>query len=147
MSHKTQSLVDLFPDVYAARERESLLYKLLDTIGAEMMTADDKIKNLLKSHWVHYAQAEALDRLASIYGISRRKLRNGSLESDVAFRLRLESTVPLFTGGGTVNAIKGAVRSALGLPFNLDQLKLPSDFSALRDEIEALVSVHEFSPS
>ena len=146
MSHKTQSLVDLFPDVYAARERESLLYKLLDTIGAEMMSADDKIKNLLKSHWVHYAQAEALDRLASIYGISRRKLRNGSLESDVAFRLRLESTVPLFTGGGTVNAIKGAVRSALGLPFNLDQLKLPSDFSALRDEIEALVSVHEFSP-
>jgi hypothetical protein len=146
MSYKTQSLVDLFPDVYAARERESLLYKLLDAFGAEMMTADDKIKNLLKSHWVRYAQADALDRLASIYGISRRNLSNGALESDTAFRLRLESTVPLFTGGGTVSAIKGAVRSALGLPFNLDQLKLPPEFNALRDEIDGLVSVEEFSP-
>lgn len=147
MSYKTESLIDLFPDVYAARERESLLYKLLDAFGAEMMTADEKIKNLLKSHWVHYAQADALDRLASIYGISRRKLFNGALESDVAFRLRLESTIPLFTGGGTVNAIQGAVRSALGLPFNLDQLKLPPEFKALRDEIDALVSVQEFSPT
>jgi len=146
MSYKTQNLVDLFPDVYAAHERESLLYKLLDTFGAEMMTADEKIKSLLKSHWVHYAQEDALDRLAAIYGIQRRKLWNGAQESDIAFRMRLESTVPLFTGGGTVDAIKGAVRSALGLPFKLEQLKLPPEFNSLRDEIDALVSVQEFSP-
>src|SRR5947208_2233092 len=101
MSHKTDSLVELFPDVYAARERESVLYKILDAFGAEMMVADDKIKNLLKSHWVHYAQGEALDRLGSIFGVARRNLRSGSLESDESFRLRLEATVPLFTGGGT----------------------------------------------
>ncbi len=146
MSYKTDRLVDLIPDAYAARERESLLHKILDAIGAELMTADEKIKRLLKSHWVRYAEGSALDGLGAIYGVSRRTLQTGRLESDQAFRLRLQSTVPLFTGGGTVQAIKGAVRSALGLPFDLDQLKLPPGFQALRDDIDKLVDLEEFSP-
>ena len=44
MSYKTDNLADLFPRIYAARESESILYKLLDTIAAEMMTADARIK-------------------------------------------------------------------------------------------------------
>jgi hypothetical protein len=147
MSYKTDRLIDLFPDVYAAAERESVLYKILDAFGAEFMEVDERVKRLLKSHWVKYAEGSSLDKLGSIFSVSRRTLRNGQLESDEAFRLRLQSTVPLFTGGGTVQAIKGAVRSALGLPFNLDQLGLPPGFQALRDDIEQLVDVREFSPT
>jgi hypothetical protein len=54
--------------------------------------------------------------------------------------------VPFFTGGGTVEAVKGAVRSALGLPFDLDDLRLPPAFDALRADIDALVQLTEFSP-
>ncbi|NET38427.1 MAG: hypothetical protein F6K19_41600, partial [Cyanothece sp. SIO1E1] len=67
-------------------------------------------------------------------------------ETDVAFRLRLKSVVTLFAGGGTIAAIKGAVRSALGLPYDLNQLNLPTEFKALRDAIDNLIRVEEFSP-
>ena len=119
MSYKTDRLARLFPDVYSARETEALLYKLLDAIAAELMAADEAVKQLLKSHWVDYAAGTALDGLAAIYGISRRSLP-GALpaelrpEPDELFRQRLKSLVSQFTGGGTLEAIKGAVRSAYG---------------------------------
>jgi hypothetical protein len=155
MSYKTDRLVQLFPDAYAAEDRESLLYKLLDAFGAEFMVADEKIKRLLKSHWVKYAEGDALDNLAAMFGVVRRQLRSDNattetepqFEPDEDFRRRLQSIVPLFTGGGTRRAIIGAVRSALGLPFDLNQLNLPSPaFDALRQDLEALVTLTEFSP-
>jgi hypothetical protein len=147
MSYKTDRLISLFPDAYAADERGSLLARLLDAIGAELMEADESLKRLLKSHWVRYAEGSALDGLATIYGLARRRLRSGELESDAAFRRRLQSIVPLYTGGGTVAAVKGAVRSALGLPFDLADLNLPPQYRALRDEIDRLVQLTEFSPT
>src|SRR6185503_15651108 len=147
MSYKTDRLTSLFPDAYAADERGSLLARLLDAIGAELMEADESLKRLLKTHWVRYAQGSALDGLATIYGLARRRLRSGELESDAAFRQRLQSIVPQYTGGGTVNAVKGAVRSALGLPFDLADLNLPPQYRALRDEIDHLVQLTEFSPT
>ena len=146
MSYKTDRLVELFPDAYAAQDQGSLLYRLLDAIGFELMQADAAVKWLLKSHWVNYAEGHALDALASIYGVERRRLRDGHLESDAAFRLRLKSIVTLFTGGGTVRAVKGAVQSALGLPYNLDQLNVPEEFAGLKADIDSLVRLEEFPP-
>jgi hypothetical protein len=146
MSYKTERLTRLFPDAYAAGDREALLYKLLDAIGAELMDADESIKGLLKSHWVDYATGPALDGLAACLSVSRRQLRGGDLEGDDAFRQRLKSVVPLFTGGGTRAAVLGAVRSALGLPFDLNQLNLPAGFEGLRTDIENLITLVEFSP-
>jgi hypothetical protein len=147
MSYKTDRLVRLFPDAYATQDRQSLLYKLLDALGSELFNADQALKNLLKSHWVNYASGRALDGLAAIYGVTRRTLPNGELETDEGFRLRLKSIVELFRGGGTVPAIKGAVRSALGLPFSLDPRNLPADLppELIRD-LENLIVVEEFSP-
>lgn len=152
MSYKTDRLVELFPDAYAARDKESLLYKLLDAFGAELMAADEQIKRLLKSHWVRYAEGDALDRLGAVYGVTRRALSSEDEaaepepEPDEDFRRRLQSIVPMFTGGGTRRAVVGAVRSALGLPFDLDQLNLPPKFKGLRDDLEALITLTEFSP-
>jgi hypothetical protein len=147
MSYKTEELTRLLPDAYATDDAESLLYKLLDTAGAELMVADEKLKALLKSHWVDHASGPALDGLGAIFGVERRELQIGGLEDDDQFRLRLKAVVPLFTGGGTVKAVLGAVRSALGLPFDLDQLNLPRAQAALREDIEKLVTLTEFSPS
>jgi hypothetical protein len=120
------------------------LYKVLDAIGAELMGADEAIKQLLQAHWVDYASGSGLDGLGAIYGITRRRLRSGQLESDGGFRTRLKSLVRLYTGGGTVEAVKGAVRSALGLPFRLADLKLPVGLEPLRAEIDGLIQLHEF---
>jgi hypothetical protein len=147
MSYKTEELANLLPDAYATDDAESLLYKLLDAAGAELMVADEKLKALLKSHWVDYASGPALDGLGAIFGVQRRVLQSGGLESDAQFRLRLKAVVPLFTGGGTVKAVVGAVRSALGLPFDLDQLNLPPGQTTLREDIEKLVTLTEFSPA
>src|SRR5262245_18182477 len=147
MSYKTDKLVVLFPDSYAAVETESLLYKLLDVIGAALVRSDEAVKQLLRSHWVDYASGGALDGLGSIYGVERRLLRDGALETDDVFRQRLKSIVRLFTGGGTPPAVIGAVRSAVGLPFDLAQLNLPPEFNGLREDIENLIYLEEFSPT
>lgn len=145
--YKTTELANLFPDAYAADDAGSLLFKLLDVFGAELVAADEKVKRLLKSHWVNHAGGEALDGLGTIYGVERRRLRDGeTLESDDNFRLRLKAVVPTFTGGGTKKAVLGAVRSALGLPFDLEQLGLTEEYAALRTDLEALITLAEFSP-
>jgi hypothetical protein len=139
---KTQRLTSLFPDAYAARDPAALLYRLLDVIGGELTIADDGVKRLLKSHWVAYATGSGLDGLAAIFSVERRRLLDGSPEPDEAFRQRLRAVVPMFTGGGTVRAVRGAVRSALGLPFDLASIPLPE---ALRGDLEALVTVQEYT--
>lgn len=146
MSNKTESLVSYFPAVYAARDPESVLYKFLGAYGAQLTDSDKKILNLLASHWVRYASGEALDQLGAMFNAVRLRTRSGAPEPDNAYRERLESTVPMFIGGGTVSAIQGAVRLALGLPYSLDQLRIPPQDSGMREELEALVAVVEFSP-
>lgn len=155
MSFKTDRLVALFPDAYAAREGASVLRRLLDAVGFEFMRADESVKGLLKSHWINYAQGDALDGLAAAFGVERRRLSDGNLEPDPAFRRRLKALVPYFTGGGTVKAVAGAVRSALGLPFDLElfrrELVGPEGgdgvrFDALIRALDGLVKVLEFSP-
>jgi hypothetical protein len=147
MSDKTNKLVSLFPESYAAGETESLLYKLLDTFGAALVQSDEAVRQLLRSHWVDYAAGPALDGLGSIFGVERRQLRDDTQETDDAFRQRLKSIVRLFTGGGTPSAVIGAVRSALGLPFDLAQLNLPPEVDGLRKDIEELIFLEEFSPA
>uniref|UniRef100_A0A0C1RE35 Uncharacterized protein n=1 Tax=Tolypothrix bouteillei VB521301 TaxID=1479485 RepID=A0A0C1RE35_9CYAN len=143
MSYKTDRLIKLFPYAYAAKSPDSLLYKLLDAIGEELMKVDEAVKQLLKSHWVDYAEGNALDGLGAIYGLKRRLLPDETQEDDDTFRRRLKLIVHQFTGGGTKQAIIGAVRSALGLPFNLEQLNLPNE---LRADLENLIILKEFSP-
>ena len=156
MSFKTDRLSALFPDAYAARDRGSLLYRLLDAVGAELMEADESVKALLKSHWVTYAAGDALDGLAGTFGLTRRRLPDGvTLEPDTVLRERLKAVVPYFTGGGTVKAVVGAVRSALGLPFDLEFFRRQAtgpggrpaeEIDALVKALEELVQLEEFSP-
>ena len=78
MSYKTERLTQLFPETYAASDRQSLLYQLLDAVGAELMAADESIKRLLKSHWVDYAEGPALDGLAASHAARRSGSFSGS---------------------------------------------------------------------
>jgi hypothetical protein len=108
---------------------------------------------VLKSHWVDHARGDALDGLAGIFGVERRRLSDGTLEPDEGFRRRLKGIVPYFTGGGTTRAVAGAVRAALGLPYDLAafgrEIAVPGDpnrWDALLRGLADLVRVEEFSP-
>jgi len=155
MSFKTDRLVALFPDAYASGEGASLLHGVLDALGAELMRGDAGIKDLLKSHWIDYARGGGLDGLGALMGVERRLLPDGTPEADDTFRPLLKSTVPSFIGGGTVEAVKGAVRAALGLPYDLalfaQQLagpggSMPPATAALIQGLAGLVRVEEFAP-
>lgn len=155
MSFKTDRLAALFPDAYAARDGGSLLRAVLDAIGAELVRGDAAIKDLLKSHWIDYARGGGIDGLGALFGVERRLLPDGTPEGDDTFRPLVKSTVPSFVGGGTVQAIRGAVRAALGLPYNLDDFAarlggpggtLSASAQALIDGLERLVRIEEFAP-
>jgi hypothetical protein len=155
VSFKTDRLAALLPDAYAAGDQGSLLYRVLDAFGFELMEADESVKALLKSHWVNYAVGDALDGLAATFGLERRRLPDGTLEPDEVLQARLKAVVPYFTGGGTVKAVLGAVRSALGLPFDLELFRREAagpagdptgEIDALVRALEDLVQIEEFSP-
>lgn len=154
MSFKTNRLIALFPDAYAAGEGASLLHGVLDALGAEMLRGDAAIKDLLKSHWIDYARGGGLDGLGALLGVARRLLPDGTPEGDDTYRPLVKSTVSSFVGGGTVEAVKGAVRAALGLPYDLalfkEQLSARGGSAeataALIDGLANLVRVEEFAP-
>jgi hypothetical protein len=155
VSFKTDRLVALFPEVYAARERDALLHRVLDALGAELMHADAAVKALLKSHWIDYARRGGLDGLGALLGVTRRLLPDGTPEGDDTFHPLVRATVPSFIGGGTVEAIKGAVRAALGLPYDLALLQkqlagpggnVSQGIADLVAGFASLVRLEEFSP-
>lgn len=157
MSFKTDRLTALFPDAYAAREGGSLLHAVLDALGNEFLAADQAVKELLKSHWIAHARGGGLDGLGALLGVQRRLLADGTPEGDDTFRPLVQSTVPSFIGGGTVAAVQGAVRAALGLPYDLavfqrqlsggNTVGPPSPaVQALITGLQNLVQVQEFSP-
>lgn len=155
MSFKTDRLAALLPDVYAAREGDSLLHRLLDALAAELLHSDAAVKDLLKSHWIDHASGGGLDGLGSLLGVARRRLPDGTREGDDTFRPLLKSTVLSFVGGGTVEALKGAIRAALGLPYDLAlferQLvgpggKTSTGMADLIAGLDRLVRIEEFSP-
>jgi len=155
MSFKTDRLVALFPDAAAAAERASLLHAVLDALGAELVRGDAAVKDLLKSHWINHARAGGLDGLGALLGVERRLLPDGTPEGDETFRPLLQSTVSSFKGGGTLAGIQGAVRAALGLPYDLKlfaaQLAgrgggVNAASANLLDGLAGLVRIEEFAP-
>lgn len=144
MADKTARLESLLPEVYAARSGEGMLHRVLDALGSELAEADEAIKGLLPSHWLDYARGKGLDALAATFGQRRRLLVDRKPETDEMLRQRLRTLVPRFTGGGTVAAVLGAVRAALGLPFDLAELPFPVD-GPLGQAVAGLVQLVEFT--
>jgi hypothetical protein len=144
MPDKTTRLEALLPEVYAARDADGLLHRLLDAVGVRLADGDAAVKALLVSHWLEHARGGGLDALAATFGQQRRMVA-GAPESDESLRQRLRSLVARFTGGGTVAAVRGAVRSALGLPFDRTDMPLPPEHPLVA-AVDALVALDEFSP-
>ena len=99
------------PSFYKAWNKHSLIFKLLDAIGKILDESDKDLDAILRSHWVDTAFNIDLDKLASIFNMTRK-----SGESDSLFRTRIKRAIIEFKGGGTINAILSSIRLGLRLP-------------------------------
>jgi hypothetical protein len=97
-------IIDRLPGFYGAREKDSLLYRLINSFAKAISEQHKDIFSIMKSHWVDTAYGIDLDLLASIYSLKRKPREN-----DDDFRVRIRSAITDFRGGGTVEAVKTAL--------------------------------------
>lgn len=141
---KIDKIVELLPKIYCTWDKESLLYYFIEVIAKKLDQVDIDLFQVMKSHWIDYAEGEDLDRLGAIYNLTRRKITAETLEDDTSYRTRIKNFLPQFIGGGTPKAILTTAISALGL-----SQQLPEDIpQEMKEKISKLYpKLYEFSPS
>jgi hypothetical protein len=98
------------PHFYSVWASESQLSLLISAVGKRMDEAEKDLVSVLHSHWVDKATGQDLDGLGALLNTKRNEK-----ESDSNYRNRIKIAIIKYTGGGTVEAIKQAVRIALKL--------------------------------
>ena len=103
-----------------------LYFDFMDIFGKELDETDNKIDQIERDHWIDYAEGDALDKLGVLFNLTR---VDG--ETDAVFRARIKSTVPDYSGGGTINAIKEVVYGYTGVyPTIADACPTNPDYDA-----------------
>jgi hypothetical protein len=98
---KTERIVNRLPGFYRAWDKQSVLFHLVNSIAKSISEQQKDLYLILRSHWVDAAFGINLDLLGALYGLKRRLD-----ESDDDFRTRIKSTIAIYKGGGTVEAIR-----------------------------------------
>lgn len=106
---KIDDLLNNIPDAYD-KEETSFLYKILSVIGSELDKFMDDMDYVDKAKYVTEANGTDLDKLGKLLAVKR-----FSGENDLTYRGRIQSKVPSFIGGGTLEAIKSTVKNVLGV--------------------------------
>ena len=106
---KIDDLLGNIPDAYD-KEETSFLYKILSVIGSEMDKFMDDMDYVDKAKYVTEANGTDLDKLGKLLGVKR--FHN---ENDLTYRGRIQSKVPSFIGGGTLESIKSVIKNVLGV--------------------------------
>jgi hypothetical protein len=119
---KSEKIAAKLPHFYKSWDKNSLVFRFIDSAGVQLSDAERDLFNILKSHWVDTARSGDLDRIGRIYNLKR-----NPGESDSDYMARIKSSIQEFKGGGTINAIKTALRTALSLPdgYNIDIIENP----------------------
>lgn len=104
----TQRITDRLPEFYKAREKSSLLKQFLDGFGQSLGEAERDIYRIMRDHWVDTAKGTGLDELGAVFLTKRHPS-----EEDEPYRRRIKRALQEYKGGGTVEAIRLALRSLL----------------------------------
>lgn len=107
---RTQRIVDRLPSFYRAWDPDSVMYKLIDAFGRGLAEPHKDLSLIIRSHWVDTAFGADLDKLGSIFDLTR-----NSNEPDEDYRTRIKGAVQSFKGGGTRDAIITLVGMFLGV--------------------------------
>jgi hypothetical protein len=104
----TQRIIERLPEFYKTRGNNSLLLQFIDGFGKALGEAEKDVFQIMRGHWVDTAKGSDLDRLGSIFTVNRQ-----TGEEDQPYRRRIKRALQEYKGGGTIEAMRLALRSLL----------------------------------
>jgi hypothetical protein len=104
----TQRIVERLPEFYKTREKNSLFLQFIDGFGKALGESEKDVFQIMRGHWVDTAKGSDLDQLGAIFAIARQ-----TGEQDQPYRRRIKRALQEYKGGGTIDAIRLALRSLL----------------------------------
>jgi len=102
----TQRIIERLPEFYKTREKKSLLLQFIDSFGKSLGEVEKDVFQIMRGHWVDTAKGSDLDELGAIFTVVRQ-----TGEEDQPYRRRIKRALQEYKGGGTVDAIRLALRS------------------------------------
>lgn len=116
MPTKTDRILGYLPGTFRTSPRPAVLYPVADAFGNELLQAENSLSAVMMSHWVDFADKNAvaiadLEQIASLYGLAPR-----DDESVEEFREHLKRYIRTFLDGTvTVQGILRVTAEVLGL--------------------------------
>lgn len=99
-TERTRRIADRLPEFYRTWDPDSVIYKVIDSVGRALAEEQKSVFRVMRTHWVDTANASDLDRLGAIF-----ELRRAKDELDDDYRERIKSALRQFKGGGTCASI------------------------------------------
>jgi hypothetical protein len=104
----TQRIIERLPEFYKTREKKSLLIQFIDSFGKALGEVEKDVFQIMRGHWIDTAKGSDLDELGSIFNVKRQ-----TGEEDQPYRRRVKRALQEYKGGGTIEALRLALRSLL----------------------------------
>ncbi len=98
---RTRRIADRLPEFYRTWDTDSVIFKVLDSVGRSLNEEQKSVFRIMRTHWVDTANRGDLDKLGAIFELTRT-----NEEADDDYRARIKSALRQFKGGGTVASVK-----------------------------------------
>jgi len=147
---RSEEIAERLPHFYTYWENNSSISGLIAAMGKRLDEIEKEFVSIMRAHWVDTANIGDLDRLGSLYNLTRKEG-----ESDSDYRNRLKTAILSYKGGGTIGAIQTLTRITLRLPQDYPvkivenppvNLKRTWEVNAGREWIVNSRNVHEAIP-
>ena len=107
---RTKRIANRLPEFYRTWDTDSVVYKVLDTVGRALAEEQKSLFRIMRTHWVETANGGDLDRLGALFELERAKG-----EADAGYRERIKAALGQFKGGGTGGSIKALMGDFLAV--------------------------------
>jgi len=105
----SERISERLPNFYKSWARDSVIYRIVDSVSRELDDCQGLIVEMMRSHWVDTASKEDLDRMGPMFN-----LRRIIGEDDEHYKIRLKRAIIDFTGGGTTVSINSMLKTLIG---------------------------------
>ncbi len=102
-------IANRLPSIYKTWDENSVIYKFLSAFEKRFDESQKDVRRILRSHWIDTAHGNDIDRLGSLFSLTR-----PAGESDSDFKDKVKNAIQEYRGGGTVKAILTSLKASLG---------------------------------
>jgi hypothetical protein len=107
---RTKRIADRLPEFYRTWDTDSVIFKVLDSVGRALSEEQKSVFRVMRTHWVDTANGRDLDKLGAIFELKRDKS-----EDDDDFRVRIKGALRQFKGGGTPASVRALMADFLSV--------------------------------